>query len=132
MEQTYDLMVITSDPGLIDALAVLFDNDAATLTICSDPRIVYDQMIAVCPQAVLVDLDVVRGEDACFLLDQLALHTDRVPVPILVLSSDEQHAAQLFAQHGRAYAVVLHKPVPIEGLRARLLKLGCREREVGA
>jgi len=132
MEQTYDLMVITNDPELIDTLAVLFDNDTATLTICSDPRIVYDQMIAVRPQAALVDLDVVRSDDACFLLDQLALHTDSEPVPLLMLSSDAQRAAQEFAQHGCADAAVLRKPVPIEELRARLLNLGCRERVVGA
>jgi CheY-like chemotaxis protein len=134
MEQTYDLMVITNDPELIDTLAVLFDNDTATLTICSDPRIVYDQMIAVRPQAALVDLDVVGADDACFLLDQLALHTDSVPVPLLMLSSDTQHAAQVFAQHGYGWAdaAALRKPVSIEKLRARLLNLGCQEREVGA
>lgn len=132
MEQAYDLMVITNDPELIDSLVILLDGDTATLTICDDPRMIFDQMIAVRPQAVLVDLDVVSSDDDHILLDQVRLHNGSTPVPMLMLASDGGHLAQAFGQPGCANVAVLRKPVSAEQLRTRLLNLGCREREAGA
>lgn len=132
MEHAHDLMVITDDQTLIDALAALRDDDAATLAICRDPRLVYDQLIGVCPRRVLVDLDIAAADNDHILFQQLSMHADSAPVPILLVAGDDTCSALARARSVYAGAQLLRKPVPPEELRSRLLNLGCREREVGA